>query len=288
MNILVIGAGGQLGSEMRVVCAGSTDHYLFTRSSDLDITDAAAVLAFVKSHKVNVIVNCAAYTAVDRAEDEIEAARRVNVLGPENLALAAREAGATLFHISTDYVFGGQGSTPYKEDDPTAPLGVYAQSKLDGEKAILASGCKHLILRTAWLYSPFGKNFLRTMLNLTATKPAIKVVDDQRGTPTYALDLAQCIFDIISSRGFVGKEGIYHYSDEGSCSWYEFACEIASLSGQTACRISPCRSEEYPTKVTRPAYSVLDKSKLKEAFGIEIPHWKDSLKACLKEMRSSL
>ncbi len=270
-NILVTGADGQLGREMRTLGAASRHRYFFTDVADLDITDANAVRRFVENERIDAIVNCAAYTNVDKAEEEVETADRINREAVRNLAEAAKACGATLFHISTDYVFGGMGNIPFREEDPTAPLGVYGKTKLAGEEAIVASGCKHLVFRTAWLYSPYGRNFLKTMLQLTADKPELQVVFDQVGTPTCAADLARVIFDRIESGDYAGREGFYHFSKEGVCSWYDFAHEIAALAGHTSCKIRPCHSAEFPSKVQRPNYSVLDKTKIKTTFGIDIP-----------------
>ena len=282
MNILVTGANGQLGNEMQRVAKTSSNHYIFTDVAQLDITDREAVLRAVKDNSIQVIVNCAAYTNVDRAEDDRETADLINNKAVENLATAARENDATLIHISTDYVFKGDRCTPCREDWETDPLGVYGITKLAGEKSIERTGCRHIIIRTAWLYSPFGKNFVKTMQKLTAEKDSLKVVFDQVGTPTYAGDLADAIARIIET-GQLGKQGIYHFSNEGVCSWYDFAREICELSGNT-CDIRPCHSDEFPSKVKRPHFSVLDKTKIKDTFGIEIPYWKDSLKKCIREL----
>lgn len=282
MNILVTGANGQLGNEMQRVAKTSSNHYIFTDVAQLDITDREAVLRAVKDNSIQVIVNCAAYTNVDKAEDDSETADLINNKAVENLAIAARENDATLIHISTDYVFKGNRCTPCREDWETDPLGVYGITKLAGEKSIERTGCRHIIIRTAWLYSPFGKNFVKTMQKLTAEKDSLKVVFDQVGTPTYAGDLADAIARIIET-GQLGKQGIYHFSNEGVCSWYDFAREICELSGNT-CNIQPCHSDEFPSKVKRPHFSVLDKTKIKDTFGIEIPYWKDSLKKCIREL----
>lgn len=285
MNILVTGANGQLGNEMRIVSRGSKDQYIFTDVAELDITDATAVEKMVIDNKVEVIINCAAYTNVDKAEDDYDLAELLNATAVKNLATAINQNGGTLIHISTDYVFGGtKNNTPCGEDEPANPTGVYGVTKLHGEQAIEAIGCKHLIIRTAWLYSEFGKNFVKTMLNLTATKPSLNVVFDQVGSPTYAYDLAQAIFTIVENRKYEGKDGIYHYSNEGVCSWYDFTKMIAEYAGHTACDIQPCHSNEFPSKVVRPSYSVLDKTKIKNTFGIQIPYWTDSLKRCLSEL----
>ena len=285
MNILVTGANGQLGREMQRLGAVSPNNYLFTDVAELDITDAAAVRACVAEHGIDAIVNCAAYTNVERAEEDEAAADRLNRQAVENLARAATEAGALLVHVSTDYVFDGRASEPYTEESPTAPLGAYGRTKRAGEEAVVKAGCRYLILRTAWLYSEYGNNFLKTMLRLTAERESLNVVFDQVGTPTYAGDLALAIFSILEGGLDRGNEGIYHFSDEGVCSWYDFAVEIARATGRNRCRIAPCRTAEYPTKAPRPAYSVLDKSKLKQTFGIEIPHWRESMFYCLKRLQ---
>lgn len=285
MNILVTGANGQLGNEIRIVSRGSKDQYIFTDVAELDITDAAAVEKMVTDNKVEVIINCAAYTNVDKAEDDYDLAELLNATAVKNLATAIKQNDGTLIHISTDYVFGGtKNNTPCGEDEPANPTGVYGITKLHGEQAIEAVGCKHLIIRTAWLYSEFGKNFVKTMLNLTATKSSLNVVFDQVGSPTYAYDLAQAIFTIVENRKYEGTDGIYHYSNEGVCSWYDFTKMIAEYAGHTACDIQPCHSNEFPSKVVRPSYSVLDKTKIKNTFGIQIPYWTDSLKRCLAEL----
>ena len=301
MNILVTGANGQLGNEMRIVTKGSQDKYIFTdvvevegqETTMLDITNLSDIRNLVKAQDVKVIVNCAAYTNVDAAESNQELAEKLNATAPQNLATAMKEVGGLLIHISTDYVFGGDPyNTPCKEDQKGTPTGVYGLTKLHGEQNIQATGVDYLIFRTAWLYSEFGKNFVKTMLNLTATKPQLKVVFDQVGTPTYAYDLAQAI--IVAIADYKGSltdnrspltyshSGIYHFSNEGVCSWYDFTKMIAEYSGQTSCDIQPCHSNEFPSSVTRPAYSVLDKTKVKETFGIKIPYWTDSLKKCIE------
>ena len=284
-TILVTGANGQLGSEMRRLGAISPNNYIFTDIAELDITDQSAVAKFVATNGVNVIINCAAYTNVDKAEDEPALAELINATAVANLATAAKNVDATLIHISTDYVFGMDGNTPRTEDMPTSPLGVYGRTKLAGEQAIAAVGCKSLIFRTAWLYSEFGTNFLKTILRLTAERPTLNVVFDQVGTPTYAGDLAVLIFSIIEYNTYEGNEGIYHFSNEGVCSWYDFATEIALAAGHTECKITPCRSNEFPSKVTRPAYSVLDKSKVKRTFDVEIPYWRDSMTHCINRLK---
>lgn len=290
MNILVTGANGQLGNEMRLLTAGSTDRYIFTDVTEqegvetirLDMTDMDALRTIVREEGVECIVNCAAYTNVDKAETDEALCRKLNADAPALLAQAMKEVDGLLVHVSTDYVFGGDPyNTPCKEDQKGTPTGVYGQTKLEGENNIIASGVKHIILRTAWLYSEFGKNFVKTMMNLTATKPALNVVFDQCGTPTYAGDLAALIIFIITERKYEGNTGIYHYSNEGVCSWYDFTVKIAELAGNTDCDIQPCHSDEFPSPVKRPAYSVLDKTKVKETFGVRIPYWTDSLKKCM-------
>ena len=287
MNILVTGANGQLGNEMRRLGAVSPNNYIFTDVAELDITDASAVLATVKENTVEIIVNCAAYTNVDKAESDEATAELINSTAVRNLAVAMKEVGGTLFHVSTDYVFGLDGNTPRTEDMPVNPLGVYGRTKLNGELAIKESGCKALIFRTAWLYSEFGNNFLKTMMRLTAEREQLNVVFDQVGTPTYAGDLALAIFSIIEAGVYEGNEGIYHFSDEGVCSWYDFAVEIAAAAGNTNCRISPCHSSEFPSPVTRPPYSVLDKTKIKNTFDIDIPHWRESMEYCIKRIKAN-
>lgn len=284
-NVLVTGANGQLGNEMRRLGSISPNNYIFTDVAELDITDKAAVVQFVATNSVDVIVNCAAYTNVDKAEDDQATAELINATAVANLAEAVKAVDGTLIHVSTDYVFGTDGNTPRTEDMPTAPLGVYGVTKLHGEQAIAASGCKALIFRTAWLYSEFGNNFLKTMLRLTAERPALNVVFDQVGTPTYAGDLAVLIFSIIEYGTYEGNEGIYHFSNEGVCSWYDFATEIAAAAGHTECRINPCHSDEFPSKVTRPPYSVLDKTKVKRTFDVEIPHWRESMIHCINRLK---
>ncbi|WP_195499587.1 dTDP-4-dehydrorhamnose reductase [Alistipes timonensis] len=286
MNILVTGANGQLGCEMQRLGAVSPNNYIFTDVAELDVTDAGAVLRAAEQTRAEAIVNCAAYTNVERAEEDEATADRLNRLAPANLAAAAAATGATLIHISTDYVFDGTAHTPYTEQAPTAPLGVYGRTKLAGEQAVEASGCSYLILRTAWLYSAFGNNFLKTMLRLTAERESLNVVFDQIGAPTYAGDLALGIFSVIEGQQFRGHEGLYHFSNEGVSSWYDFAVEIAAAAGHDKCRIEPCHTAEYPSKAPRPAYSVLDKSKFKTTFGIEIPHWRESMLYCLKTMQA--
>lgn len=292
MNILVTGANGQLGNEMRIVSRTSADNYTFTdvnqvegqETTYLDITDLNAIRSMVADYKVDAIVNCAAWTNVDGAEDpdKYQIVENLNATAPENLALAMKEVGGWLVQISTDYVFGKEPyNTPCREDQQGTPTGIYGLTKLLGEQKIIATGCKHVIIRTAWLYSEFGKNFCKTMLELTATKPRLKVVFDQCGTPTYAWDLAIAIAEVLRKP----IEGIYHYSNEGVCSWYDFTKMIAEYSGHTECDIQPCHSDEFPSPVTRPSYSVLDKTKIKETFGIRIPYWTESLKKCIANLK---
>lgn len=293
MNILVTGANGQLGNEMRVIARGSKDNYIFTDVSQvegiettfLDITDLEAVRRMVSEYQVEAIVNCAAYTNVDAAETNETLAEKLNAEAPENLAKAMKEVDGLLIQISTDYVFGKEPyNVPCKEDQQGTPTGVYGMSKLHGEQRIMAVGCHHVIIRTAWLYSEFGKNFCKTMMHLTATKPQLKVVFDQVGTPTYALDLAKAIAVVLER--FDGTQtGIYHYSNEGVCSWYDFTKMIAEYNGTTECDVQPCHSNEFPSPVARPSYSVLDKTKIKEIFGVSVPYWTDSLKQCICNLK---
>ena len=286
MTVLVTGANGQLGSEIRIVAACSSDRYIFTDVEELDICSATAVDAMVESEGVDVIINCAAFTNVEAAEDNPGLAEKLNAEAVGNLAGAMARRGGLLVHISTDYVFGKEVyNTPCREDMKGTPTGVYGLTKLHGEQAVLASGCKYVIIRTAWLYSEFGRNFVKTILSLTESRPSINVVFDQVGTPTYALDLAKAIFSIVEGRLWEGRSGIYNYSNEGVCSWYDFACAIARLSGHGQCSVKPCHSGEFPSKVIRPAYSVLDKTKIKETFGVAVPYWMDSLRICLANMK---
>ena len=299
MNILVTGANGQLGNEMRLVSKSTNDHYTFTdvvevegvETTLLDITDAEAVRRMVKEKGIGCIVNCAAYTNVDKAESDEVLCRKLNADAPRILAEAMKEVNGLLVQISTDYVFGGDPyNTPCREEQKGTPTGVYGQTKLEGEESIKAVGCDYVIIRTAWLYSEYGRNFVKTMLNLTATRPKLNVVFDQAGTPTYAYDLAVAIKTILadyekeSPKAGYGKKGIYHFSNEGVCSWFDFTKKIAELAGNTACDIQPCHSDEFPSPVKRPAYSVLDKTRIKETFGLRIPYWTDSLKVCMKNM----
>lgn len=306
MNIIITGANGQLGNEMRIVAKTSSDKYIFTdvnqvegfETTYLDITDLDAIRAMVKENDVDVIVNCAAWTNVDACEtDEKLAAlaEKLNADAPGNLAVAMREAGGLLIQISTDYVFGKEPyNVPCKEEQKGTPTGVYGETKLHGEQKIIASGCKHVIIRTAWLYSEFGKNFCKTMLNLTATKPSLKVVIDQAGTPTYAYDLALAIEKVMddykaetaaADSETYSKTGVYHFSNEGVCSWYDFTKMIQHFARQNECDVHPCHSSEFPSPVTRPSYSVLDKTKIKEVFGVKVPYWIDSLQTCINNLK---
>lgn len=319
MRILVTGANGQLGNEMRIVSRSSSDIYIFTdvnqvegvETEYLDITDLEAVRKMVNEKGVDAIVNCAAYTNVDAAETNQALAEKLNADAPENLAVAMKEVGGLLVQISTDYVFGAEPyNTPCKEDQTGTPTGVYGLTKLHGEQKIVATGCNHVIIRTAWLYSEFGKNFCKTMMNLTATKPQLKVVFDQVGTPTYALDLAEAIVVVLNDyaasvistergssvisterqrveKSTYQKSGIYHFSNEGVCSWYDFTKMIAEYNGTTECVVQPCHSNEFPSPVKRPSYSVLDKTKIKETFGIKVPYWTDSLKKCIANLKNN-
>lgn len=284
MNILVTGANGQLGSELRAAAPAEASHrFVFTDVAELDITDVSAIRRLVQEEGIEAIVNCAAYTQVDRAEDDEPTADLINRKAVENLATVAAEADALLVHVSTDYVFGGRGNTPFSEQDTPAPLGVYGRTKLAGEEAVRAAGCRHIILRTAWLYSTYGAvNFVKTMRRLMNERDELRVVYDQVGSPTYAADLAAAILSILRTPVPAELLGTYHYTNEGVCSWYDFALEIRHLSGlDAACRVLPCRSSEFPAKVQRPAFSVLDKAAVKNAFGIEIPHWVESLRKCI-------
>ena len=288
-TILVTGADGQLGREMQIASRSSRNRFIFTdiagEHERLDITDPQAIADIVRENHVNVIVNCAAYTNVDKAETDPETANLLNNIAAGNLADAMKAVNGTLIHISTDYVFQGDRNIPCREDWPTEPLSVYGKTKLAGEKSIEATGCASIIIRTAWLYSPFGNNFVKTMRDLTSSRESLKVVFDQVGTPTYAGDLAETICRIIEN-GQLDKTGIYHFSNEGVCSWFDFAKAICEMSGNT-CDIRPCHSDEFPSPVARPHFSVLDKTKIKQTFGIRIPYWTDSLKRCIEEIENS-
>ena len=291
MNILVTGANGQLGTELRGLAAGSGHNFIFTDVTQLpgvetvylDITNIDAIRIIAASEKVDVIINCAAYTDVEKAESDLSFADLLNHVAPANLAKVTLETKSTLIHVSTDYVFHGDGCVPYRETDQPDPLGAYGITKYTGERAVVNSGCKYIIIRTAWLYSPYGRNFLKTMMRLTEVNPSIRVVADQVGTPTCAYDLAALIMKIVTE-GFIDRTGIYHFTDEGVASWYDFAVAINDLCGHK-CDVRPCTTEEYPTKAVRPHYSVLDKSLVKSTFDITIPHWYASLKTCIGRMK---
>ncbi len=292
MNILVTGANGQLGTELRNVSSGSKDHWIFSDVNELpgvetvslDITNASAVEIICESEKVDLIINCAAYTNVDMAEDDPAMAELLNHTAVKNLSSVASKRKAALIHISTDYIFNGEAFAPIPEDAQPSPLGIYGATKYAGECAIQRSGCKAIILRTAWLYSPYGKNFVKTMRNLTSGRDNIKVVADQVGTPTYARDLAEFIAGIVAKRQ-LSLTGTYNFTDEGVTSWYDFAVAICRMSGNV-CDIRPCTSSEYPTKARRPHYSVLDKSRVKNVFGVYLPWWQDSLRKCIDRIET--
>ena len=282
-NILITGANGQLGSELRKIGFSPLDEVFFTDVAELDITDYTAIEKFIQVHEVDTIINCAAYTAVDRAEDEPGPAAEINTQAVANLAKAAQKEDCLLIHISTDYVFDGTATTPYTEKIKTCPVSVYGKTKLAGEEAIIRSGCIYIIIRNALLYSAFGHNFVKTIFLLAEERPEINVVNDQIGTPTYAEDLAKAIVKIMANDDRVEHEGIYHYSNAGVCSWYDFAVEIVRLSGLN-CRVNPVTTAEYPTKTHRPAYSVLDKTKIKHTFGVEVPEWQEALRRMMGEI----
>lgn len=286
MNILVTGSNGQLGTHMRLLAPRSKHTWMMTDVAELDITSPEAVTTYVHEHGIQLIVNCAGYTNVDRAESDEATALRVNADAVAILAQAMQQVDGTLIHISTDYVFGGnKNNTPCTEEEPVNPTGAYGRTKLAGERA--AGACRHIIFRTSWLYSEYGKNFLLTMLGLTATRPELKVVFDQVGTPTYAGDLARAIFDIVEEGSYMEHNGIFNFSNEGVCSWYDFTKEIARQSGHTACNILPCHSDEFPSPVKRPAYSVLDKTKYKQTFHRTVPYWTDSLTICINNIKNN-
>ena len=286
-NILITGANGQLGHEMRnVIEINPNLNGIYTDVEELDITSLEAINSFLDAQPADVIVNCAAFTAVDRAEQDTDLCHKLNVEAVENLARAAKAHGAKLIHISTDYVFDGTAHLPYREDCPTCPASVYGSTKLEGEKRLQAVlPTDSIIVRTAWLYSPYGKNFVKTMMQLGRTRPQLNVVCDQVGTPTYALDLARAIVAIINAPEW--QPGIYHFSNEGAISWYDFTIAIHRIAGITTCHVLPCMSKDYPTAAKRPHYSVLDKSKIKETLGIEIPHWEESLEQCINSMHNA-
>lgn len=286
MNILVTGSNGQLGTHMRLLAPQSKHTWLMTDVAELDITSQEAVASYVNAHDIRLIVNCAGYTNVDRAESDEETAKSVNADAVAIMAQAMKEVDGTLIHISTDYVFGGnKNNTPCSEEEPVNPTGAYGRTKLAGERA--AEACRHIIFRTSWLYSEYGKNFLLTMLNLTATRPELNVVFDQVGTPTYAGDLARAIFDIVEEGSYMDHQGIFNFSNEGVCSWFDFTKEIARQSGHTDCNIMPCHSDEFPSPVKRPAYSVLDKTKYKQTFHRIVPYWTESLTTCIDNINKN-
>ncbi len=284
MRILVTGGNGQLGCSLRRVAMGSEDKYIFTDVAELDITNREAVRRYVAENEVDIIVNCAAYTDVERAEEEEARAHLLNATAVGYLAEAAKANDALLIHISTDYVFMGGCCGVLTEESFPQPINAYGRTKLAGEEAVKASGCHHIILRTAWLYSEYGRNFVKTMMRLTLEREEVRVVSDQIGTPTYAVDLARAIVAIISERNF--REGVFHYTNLGECSWWQFACEIARLAGHNKCKVKPCTTEEYGARVARPFNSVLDKSKFLRTFGLEIPEWRESLKKCIDELQA--
>ena len=283
MNILVTGANGQLGNEMQVLARENLQHtYFFTDVQELDICDEQAVYAYVSEHKIDIIVNCDAYTAEDKAEDNVELCDKLNNIAPGYLARAAQANGAAMIQVSTDYVFDGTAHIPYTEEEPTCPASVYGSTKLAGEQNVMDHCEKAMVIRTAWLYSIYGNNFVKTMIRLGQERDSLGVIFDQIGTPTYANDLAQAIFAAIN-KGVV--RGIYHFSDEGVCSWYDFTIAIHRLAGIASCKVKPLHTADYPAKAPRPHYSVLDKTKIKDTFGIEIPHWEESLKRCINQLR---
>lgn len=285
MNVLVTGSAGQLGTHIRLAAGQSSHRFFFTDVDDLDITNSMAINEYVTRHAIQAVVNCAAFTNVDAAEDNVESADNINHKAVVFLADAMKKVQGLLIHISTDYVFGGNmNNTPCDECQPTNPTGVYGATKLAGERAVVNSGCNYVIIRTSWLYSEYGKNFVKTMLSLTETKPSLNVVFDQVGTPTYAGDLAQFILAVLDDNHLSDKFGTYHFSNEGVCSWFDFAKEIARQAQHDHCAIAPCHSHEFPSKVVRPSYSVLDKSKAKSVFGVTIPYWTDSLTICLNNL----
>ncbi|MGL6179066.1 MAG: dTDP-4-dehydrorhamnose reductase [Tannerellaceae bacterium] len=284
-KILVTGANGQLGSELKDILGANNEQVVYTDVAQLDITKLDLVRAFIKEHKVTDIINCAAYTAVDKAETDQDIAYMVNCIAPKNLATVAAEENCRLIHVSTDYVFSGEACTPYVESDPTSPLGVYGRTKLAGEEAVTDSGCDSVIIRTSWLYSAYGNNFVKTMMRLGKERDQLNVVFDQVGTPTYAGDLAAAIVKLIQSQDLVDVSGLYHFSNEGVCSWYDFAQEIMDLEGIT-CNVQPILSSQYPTPVRRPSFSVLDKAKIKKDLNMTIPYWKHSLIMCLRKLNS--
>ena len=286
-NILVTGAYGQLGNEVRILSANYPQYnFMFTDVDSLDITDKNELIDFVTGNDIRYIINCAAYTAVDKAEDDAELCEKINATAVKNLGIAAAEVGAGIIHVSTDYVFDGTSCRPYTEDMPTKPCSVYGKTKLKGEKNLLKACPNAIVIRTAWLYSPFGNNFVKTMIKLGSERESLNVIFDQVGTPTYALDLADAILKAMDQTIDTDhdKGGVYHFSNEGVCSWYDFTIKIHEIAGITTCKVNPIETKDYPTKAARPHYSVLNKTKIKQAFNITIPHWEASLKNCIKEL----
>ncbi len=282
MNILITGCNGQLGNEMQLLARENVQHsYFFTDVEELDITDSEAVEAFVEFNAIDCIVNCAAYTAVDKAEENEELCDLLNNVAPGHLARAVGKRGGIMVQVSTDYVFDGTNHIPYTESEPTCPNSVYGRTKLAGEQNVMANCTNAMIIRTAWLYSTFGNNFVKTMIRLGKEKEALGVIFDQVGTPTYARDLAHVIYAAIN-KGVV--PGIYHFSNEGVISWYDFTKAIHRIAGITTCKVRPLHTEEYPTPAKRPHYSVLDKTKIKQTYGIEVPYWEDSLRECIQKL----
>ena len=288
-NILVTGAYGQLGNEVRLLSANYPQYnFMFTDVDSLDICDKAMLLDFVQGNDIRYIINCAAYTAVDKAEDDAELCEKINAKAVKNLGEVAQEVGAGIIHVSTDYVFNGKGYMPYTEDMPTSPCSVYGKTKLKGEKALLKACEKAMVVRTAWLYSPFGNNFVKTMRKLGTEREQLNVIFDQIGTPTYAEDLAAALLVMMDKTidQEHNKGGVYHYSNEGVCSWYDFTLKIHQLSGITTCQVNPIETKDYPTKAARPHYSVLNKAKIKATFGVQVPHWESSLQRCIEELNN--
>lgn len=288
-NILVTGAYGQLGNEVRLLSVNYPQYnFMFTDVDSLDICDKAMLLDFVQGNDIRYIINCAAYTAVDKAEDDAELCEKINAKAVKNLGEVAQEVGAGIIHVSTDYVFNGKGFMPYTEDMPTSPCSVYGKTKLKGEKALLKACEKAMVVRTAWLYSPFGNNFVKTMRKLGAERDTLNVIFDQVGTPTYAEDLAAALLVMMDKTidQEHNKGGVYHYSNEGVCSWYDFTLKIHQLSGITTCQVNPIETKDYPTKAARPHYSVLNKAKIKATFGVQVPHWESSLQRCIEELNN--
>ncbi len=286
-NILVTGAYGQLGNEVRILSANYPEYnFMFTDVDSLDITDKNELIDFVTGNDIRYIINCAAYTAVDKAEDDSELCEKINATAVKNLGLAAAEAGAGIIHVSTDYVFDGTSCRPYSEEMPTKPCSVYGKTKLKGEKNLLKICPNAIVIRTAWLYSPFGNNFVKTMIKLGSERESLNVIFDQVGTPTYALDLADAILKAMDQTIDTehDKGGVYHFSNEGVCSWYDFTIKIHEIAGINTCKVNPIETKDYPTKAARPHYSVLNKTKIKQTFNITIPHWEASLKDCIKEL----